>query len=164
MCCTPFRLLSQDFGMRKMEDQRIRVKVRVVLGVELRGRVIKVRTYLIFELKCLHDMSEVFILIIGINKKINRRTINKQSVTISHLLVLLVTPLTSFPYLFGPFLSEWIISHYSWHICWLTPTFKPCFTFLTLCPDYINNPAFLYIYWTRLPVYITCSYLLTSNK
>ena len=22
MCCTPFRLLSQDFGMRRMEDQR----------------------------------------------------------------------------------------------------------------------------------------------
>ena len=37
------------------------------------------RTYLIFELKCLHDKSEVFILNIGINKKINQRTINKQS-------------------------------------------------------------------------------------
>ena len=47
--------------------------------VELRGQVIKVRTYLIFELKYLHDMSEVFMLSIGINKKINQKTINKQN-------------------------------------------------------------------------------------
>ena len=37
------------------------------------------KTYSIFELKYLYDMSEVFILNIGINKKINWRTINKQS-------------------------------------------------------------------------------------
>ena len=37
------------------------------------------RTYSIFELKYLHDMSEVFMLSIGINKKINQRTINKQN-------------------------------------------------------------------------------------
>ena len=49
----------------------------VVLRVELRGQVIKVRTYLIFELKYLHDMSEVFMLSIGINKEINRRTIKQ---------------------------------------------------------------------------------------
>ena len=49
----------------------------VVLRVELRGRVIEVRTYLIFELKYLHDMSEVFILNNGINKRINQRTNNK---------------------------------------------------------------------------------------
>ena len=36
MCCTPFRLLSQDFGMRKMEigDWRIGVRIGVDLGVE----------------------------------------------------------------------------------------------------------------------------------
>ena len=81
MCCTPFRLLSQDFeqGRWSIRDQRIGVKVRVVLGVELRGWVIKVRTYSTFKLKYLHDISEVFTLIIGINKKINQRTINKQS-------------------------------------------------------------------------------------
>ena len=82
MCCAPFRLLSQDFRMRKMEirgseDQRIRVRIGVVLRVELRGQIIEVRTYSIFELKYLHDMSEVFVLSIGINKKINQRTINK---------------------------------------------------------------------------------------
>ena len=60
-------------------DWRIRVKVRAVLRVELGGQVIKVRTYLIFKLKYLHDKSKVFILIIRINKKINQRTINKQS-------------------------------------------------------------------------------------
>ena len=32
------------------------------------------KTYSIFELKNLHDMSEVFILIIRINKKVNWRT------------------------------------------------------------------------------------------
>ena len=81
MCCTPFRLLSQDFrvGRWNIRDQSIRVRIRVVLGVELRGRVIEVKTYLIFELKYLHDMSEVFILCIGINKEINWRTINKQN-------------------------------------------------------------------------------------
>ena len=50
------------------------VKVRVVLRVELRGWVIEVRTYLIFKLKYLHDMSEVFILNNRINKRINQRT------------------------------------------------------------------------------------------
>ena len=40
---------------------------------------IKVRTYLIFELKYLQDKSEVFILSNGINKRINWRTNNKQS-------------------------------------------------------------------------------------
>ena len=40
---------------------------------------IEVRTYLIFKLRYLHDKSKVFILNIRINKKINWRTINKQS-------------------------------------------------------------------------------------
>ena len=62
----------------EIRDQRIGVRIGVVLGVELRGRVIEVRTYLIFELKYLHDMSKVFMLSIGINKKINQKTINKQ--------------------------------------------------------------------------------------
>ena len=82
----PFQTLVPRFWMRKTEnwrleigDWRIRVKVRDVLRVELGGRAIKVRTYLIFKLKYLHDKSKVFILIIGINKKINQRTINKQS-------------------------------------------------------------------------------------
>ena len=81
MCCAPFRLLSQDFGTgrQEIEDQRIRVRIRVVLRVELRGQVIEVRTYSIFELKYLHDMSKVFMLSIGINKKINWKTINKQN-------------------------------------------------------------------------------------
>ena len=35
------------------------------------------RTYSIFELKYLHDMSEVFILSIRINKEINQRTIKQ---------------------------------------------------------------------------------------
>ena len=35
MCCTSFRLLSQDFGGRRMEE-RIRERIRVVLIVELR--------------------------------------------------------------------------------------------------------------------------------
>ena len=71
ICCTPFRPLSQDFrqGRWNIRDQRIRVKVGVVLRVELRGWVIKVRTYSIFELKYLHDKSKVFILIIRINKR-----------------------------------------------------------------------------------------------
>ena len=64
-------------GRWRSEDQRIRVRIGVVLRVELRGQIIEVRTYSIFELKYLHDMSEVFMLSIGINKKINRRTINK---------------------------------------------------------------------------------------
>ena len=81
MCCTPFRLLSQDFGMERSEirDRKIGVSIGVVLGVEPRGRVIKVRTYSIFELKYLHDISKVFMLSIGINKKINRKTRNKQN-------------------------------------------------------------------------------------
>ena len=66
-------------GRQEIRDWRIGVRIGVVLGVELRGQVIKVKTYLIFELQYLHDMSKVFILIIGINKKINQRTINKQS-------------------------------------------------------------------------------------
>ena len=76
MCCAPFRLLSQDFGTGRLE---IGVKIGVDLGVETRGRIIKVRTYSIFELNYLHDMSEVFMLSIGINKKINRKTRNKQN-------------------------------------------------------------------------------------
>ena len=81
MCCAPFRLLSQDFrtGRQEIRDQRIGVRIGVVLRVELRGQVIEVRTYSIFELKYLHDMSEVFMLSIGINKKINWKTINKQN-------------------------------------------------------------------------------------
>ena len=38
---------------------------------------IKVKTYLIFELRYLHDKSKVFILINRINKKINQRTNDK---------------------------------------------------------------------------------------
>ena len=57
----------------------IGVMIGVDLGVEPRGRLIKVRTYSIFELNYLHDMSEVFMLSIGINKKINRKTRNKQN-------------------------------------------------------------------------------------
>ena len=81
MCCAPFRLLSQDFGTERLEigDRKIGVKIGVDLRVETRGRIIKVRTYSIFELNCLHDMSEVFMLSIGINKKINRKTRNKQN-------------------------------------------------------------------------------------
>ena len=81
MCCTPFRLLSQDFRTGRLEigDRKIRVKIRVVLRVETRGRIIKVRTYSIFKLNYLHDMSEVFMLSIGINKKINQKTRNKQN-------------------------------------------------------------------------------------
>ena len=40
---------------------------------------IKRETYSIFKLKYPHDNSKVFILNIGTNKKINWRTINKQS-------------------------------------------------------------------------------------
>ena len=81
MCCTPFRLLSQDFGTGRQEfgDRKIGVSIGVVLRVELRGQVIKMRTYSIFELKYLHDMSKVFMLSIGINKKINQKTRNKQN-------------------------------------------------------------------------------------
>ena len=81
MCCAPFRLLSQDFGTERLEigDRKIGVKIGVDLRVETRGRIIKVRTYSIFELNCLHDMSEVFMLSIGINKKINQKTRNKQN-------------------------------------------------------------------------------------
>ena len=66
-------------GRWEIRDQRIGERIGVVLGVELRGQVIKVRTYLIFELKYLHDVSEVFMLSIGINKEINQKTINKQN-------------------------------------------------------------------------------------
>ena len=81
MCCAPFRLLSQDFrtGRSEIRDRKIRVSIGVDLGVETRGRIIEVKTYLIFELKYLHDMSEVFMLSIGINKKINWKTRNKQN-------------------------------------------------------------------------------------
>ena len=81
MCCTPFRLLSQDFGMGRSEirDWKIGVSIRVDLRVETRGWIIEVKTYSIFELKYLHDMSEVFMLSIGINKKINWKTRNKQN-------------------------------------------------------------------------------------
>ena len=81
MCCAPFRLLSQDFGTERSEigDRKIGVKIGVDLGVETRGRIIKVRTYSIFKLNYLHDMSKVFMLSIGINKKINWKTRNKQN-------------------------------------------------------------------------------------
>ena len=68
-----------EIGGQEIGDWRIGERIRVVLGVELRGQVIKVRTYSIFELKYLHDMSKVFMLSIGINKEINQRTINKQN-------------------------------------------------------------------------------------
>ena len=71
------KILEQ--GRWEIGDWRIRERIRDDLGVELRGRVIEVRTYSIFELKYLHNMSEVFMLNIGINKKINWRTINKQN-------------------------------------------------------------------------------------
>ena len=82
LCAVPLsdscpKILEQK--RRKIRDQSIRVRIRVVLRVELRGQVIEVKTYLIFELKYLHEKSKVFILIIRINKKINQRTINKQS-------------------------------------------------------------------------------------
>ena len=62
--------------------------------------------------------------------------------------VLLVITLTYFSYLFGQTLLHWIISHYPWHICWLTSTFVPRFTLQTLCPAYLNNPQFPYKYQT----------------
>ena len=80
----PFQTLVPRFQNREdrrleIGDWRIGERIRDDLGVELRGQVIEVRTYSIFELKYLHNMSEVFMLNIGINKKINRRTINKQN-------------------------------------------------------------------------------------
>ena len=63
-----WRLEIGDWRL-EIGDWKIRVSIGVVLGVEPRGQVIEVRTYLIFELKYLHDMSEVFILSIGINKR-----------------------------------------------------------------------------------------------
>ena len=75
----PFQTLVPRFRNEEIGDWKIGVSTGVVLGVELRGRVIEVRTYLIFELKYLHDMSEVFMLSIRINKKINRKTRNKQN-------------------------------------------------------------------------------------
>ena len=66
-------------GRWKIGDWSIGVRIGVVLRVELRRQVIEVKTYSIFKLKYLHDMSKVFMLSIGINKKINWRTINKQS-------------------------------------------------------------------------------------
>ena len=62
----PFRTLVPRF-----QNGEIGVKIGVDLRVETRGRIIKVRTYSIFELNYLHDMSKVFMLSIGINKKIN---------------------------------------------------------------------------------------------
>ena len=75
----PFQTLVPRFRNGEIRDRKIGVSIRVVLGVEPRGRVIEVRTYSIFELKYLHDISEVFMLSIGINKKINRKTRNKQN-------------------------------------------------------------------------------------
>ena len=75
----PFQTLVPRFRNGEIGDRKIGVKIGVDLGVETRGRIIKVRTYLIFELNCLHDMSEVFMLRIGINKKINRKTRNKHN-------------------------------------------------------------------------------------
>ena len=54
-------------------------KIGVVLRVELKRMRIERKTYLIFKLNHLHDMSKVFILNNGINKRINQRTNNKQS-------------------------------------------------------------------------------------
>ena len=53
--------------------------IRVVSGVKLQRTRIKRSTYLIFELRYLHDKSEVFILSNRINKRINQRTNNKWS-------------------------------------------------------------------------------------
>ena len=80
----PFQTLVPRFwngedGRLEIGDWRIGERIRDVLRVELRGRVIEVRTYSIFELKYPHDMSKVFMLSIGINKKINQKTINKQN-------------------------------------------------------------------------------------
>ena len=71
----------------------------------------------------------------------------------SLLFVPLVILLTYFSYLLRQTLSNQTISHYIWHICWLTSTFVPCFTLQTLCPAYLNNPQFLYKYRTQSPVF-----------
>ena len=73
----PFLTLVPRFS--EWGDRKIEASIGVVLGVEPRGQVIEVGTYSIFELKYLHDMSEVFMLGIRINKKINRKTRNKQN-------------------------------------------------------------------------------------
>ena len=75
----PFQTLVPRFRNGEIRDRKIGVKIGVDLGVETRGQIIKVRTYSIFELNCLHDMSKVFMLSIGINKKINWKTRNKQN-------------------------------------------------------------------------------------
>ena len=75
----PFQTLVPRFWNREIGDRKIGVSIGVDLGVETRGRIIEVRTYSIFELKYLHDMSDVFMLSIGINKKINQKTRNKQN-------------------------------------------------------------------------------------
>ena len=75
----PFQTLVPRFWNGEIGDWKIRVNIGVVLGVEPRGQVIEVRTYSIFELKYLHDMSEVFMLSIRINEKINQKTRNKQN-------------------------------------------------------------------------------------
>ena len=75
----PFQTLVPRFRNREIGDRKIGVNIGVVLGVGTRGQIIEVRTYSIFELNYLHDMSEVFMLSIGINKKINRKTRNKQN-------------------------------------------------------------------------------------
>ena len=64
ICCTPFRLLSPDFGMGRMEDWRLEDQREDQVGSQSRTQRTKVemRIYSIFELKYLHDKSEVFIL------------------------------------------------------------------------------------------------------
>ena len=75
----PFQTLVPRFRNGEIRDQKIGVNIGVVLGVETREQIIEVRTYSIFKLKYLHDMSKVFMLSIGINKKINQKTRNKQN-------------------------------------------------------------------------------------
>ena len=79
LCAAPLSDSCPKISERGDQGSEIEVKIGVDLGVETRGRIIKVRTYSIFELSYLHDMSEVFMLSIGINKKINRKTRNKQN-------------------------------------------------------------------------------------
>ena len=75
----PFQTLVPRFWNGEIGDQKIGVSIGVILRVEPRGQVIEVRTYSIFKLKYLHDMSKVFMLSIRINKKINQKTRNKQN-------------------------------------------------------------------------------------
>ena len=60
----------------------------MVLRVELKRTKVEMKIYSIFELKYLHDKSEVFILSNGINKKINQKKrsytyINRNRVSIT---------------------------------------------------------------------------------